>query len=75
MNVWPPTLILAERDPPVLAATANATEPLPLPLVPDVMVSHPALLFAVQLQPVPADTEMLPDPPETAIELFVGLML
>ena len=45
-----------ERDPPLLAAMSNATEPLPLPCVPDVMVIHDALLFAVHVQPVNVDT-------------------
>ena len=45
------------RAAPVLAAIVIATEPLPLPLVPDVMVIHEALLTAaVQLQPAGAVT-------------------
>ena len=40
------------RDPLLLAAICNATEPLPLPCAPDVMVIHDALLFAVHVQPV-----------------------
>jgi hypothetical protein len=40
-----------------LAAIVIATEPFPLPLVPDVMVIHEALLTAaVQLQPAGAVT-------------------
>ena len=45
-----------ERAPPVLAAMRNATDPLPLPCAPDVMVIHGALLFAVHVQPFNVDT-------------------
>ena len=76
-NARPPTLIPVERDDaPVLAVTEYAIEPFPLPLVPDVMLSHEVSpLVAVQVHPVPVDTEMLPDPPAATIEALVGLML
>jgi hypothetical protein len=64
------------RKLPVFSATVNATEPLPLPpIAPDVTVIHASLRLAVQEQPVPADTVMLPDPPDAAIAVVVGLML
>ena len=63
------------RAPPVFAATVNATEPLPLPLAPDVTVIHASLRLAVQVQPVPVDTMMLPDPPVAAIAIFVEPIL
>ncbi len=43
----------------VLAAIENATAPFPLPLAPDVMVSHAALLVAAQLQPASVVTVLL----------------
>ena len=48
------------RAGPVAADALYWTSPLPLPLDPDAMVSHEALLDAVQLHPVPAETETLP---------------
>lgn len=44
------------REPPLLAAMRNATEPEPLPCAPDVMVIHDALLLAVQVQPLSVET-------------------
>jgi hypothetical protein len=51
VNVWPPTVSVPERGPPVIAAALNPTFPGPDPLPPDVMVSQEALLVAVQAQP------------------------
>jgi hypothetical protein len=34
--------------------------PFPVPLAPEVTVSHSALLLAVQAQPLPADTVTVP---------------
>ncbi len=50
----------------VLAATVNATAPGPVPLVPELMVIHAALLDAVHAQPEVVDTWTLPVPPEAA---------
>jgi hypothetical protein len=47
----------------VLAATANATTPLPAPLAPLVMESQPASARAFQVQPAPAVTLAEPVPP------------
>ncbi len=47
------------EDVAVLAAIENATAPFPLPPAPDVMVSHAALLVAVQLQPASVVTAVL----------------
>ena len=74
MNVWPAMVRVPERAPPVLAATLNATAPFPLPLAPEVTVTHPAPLLAVQAQPLPADTATVPVPPDAAIEALVGLI-
>jgi hypothetical protein len=45
---------------PVLAATLNATEPLPVPLAPEVIVSQLALLDAVHAHPLVVVTATLP---------------
>lgn len=64
MNVLPATVSVAVRDDAdVFAATVNATVPLPLPLAPDVIVTHVAFFVAVQAQPVPAVTATDPEPP------------
>ena len=47
---------VADRAAPLFALTANPTEPLPVPLAPDVIDTHPAPLVAVQAQPAPAVT-------------------
>ena len=74
VNVWPAMLRAPERPAPVLAATLNATEPPPLPLAPEVTVTHAALLPAVQAQPLPADTAIVPIPPAAPIVAFDGLI-
>jgi|SRR6476659_2863927 len=47
----------------VLAAALNATAPVPVPLEPDVTVSHDALLLAVHAQPSVAVIVTEPVPP------------
>jgi hypothetical protein len=47
--------------PPPFDATLKVAVPLPLPLAPDVIVIHDALLWAVQAHPLGADTDT--DPP------------
>ena len=46
----------------VLAAIEKAVVPLPLPVAPDVIVSHELLLVAVQEQPLVVVTVALPMP-------------
>ncbi len=60
------------RAVPAFGATMNATDPLPVPLAPDVTVIQFAVLFAVQLQPAPAVTVTVPVPPRTPREAFGG---
>ncbi len=56
--------------PPVLAATVSVTLPLPLPLLPFAMVTHDALLVAVQAQLDPAVTlTVVVSPPAAAVRL------
>jgi len=62
-NVWPAIEIVPLRAGPTLAATLKPTDPLPSPLVPDVMAIHVALLFAVHEHPVGAVTPTDPVPP------------
>jgi len=47
----------------LFAATLNVAVPLPLPLAPDVIVIHDALLCAVHAQPPGADTDIGPPAP------------
>src|SRR3954470_24958406 len=54
---------VAERATAGLAAATMLTAPLPLPLLPDEMVSQDALLLAVHAQPAPAETLTLAEPP------------
>lgn len=42
------------------ADALNETDPLPVPLAPDVTVIQPTLLLAVQVQPLPVDTATEP---------------
>ena len=47
---------------PSFFSTLNSTDPLPVPLAPDLTVIQFALLRAVHAQPVPADTLTVPFP-------------
>ena len=70
--VWVTSAIVTVplRLPPLLAAMLRATEPLPLPCAPDVIVIHEALLFALHVQPFSVDTATFAVP---AVELTVWL--
>ena len=64
VNVWPAAVIMPVRAAPVLAATLNATVPLPLPEVPLEIVIQATLDDAVQAQvPVEDVTAIEPLPP------------
>jgi hypothetical protein len=60
VNVCPATLRVPVRCAPLLAAMLYPTAPFPLPSAPDVTVIHDALLVAVQAQPAPAVTVIVP---------------
>ena len=62
------------RAPPVLTAALNATVPLPVPLAPDVIVIHPTLAVAAQVQLPAAVTATVPVAPEPATLTLVGAM-
>ena len=68
VNVFPAAAIAALRGLlPVLAATVNATLPLPVPDVPDVRLIHVAVVVAVHAQLLAdAVTAIEPDPPASA---------
>ena len=59
----------------VLAATARATVPLPLPLAPLVTVSHDAVLAAVHAQPVWLVTATLAASPAATALAEPGLIV
>jgi hypothetical protein len=60
VNVWPPIVIVPVRESPVLAATLYVTVPFPVPVPPDAMVIHGALVVATQLQLALAVTPTVP---------------
>ena len=68
-------VIVPTRWPPSFAATLKETEPLPVPLSPDLMEIHEALLTAVHEQPAVAVTLMfIPFPPFFPIDWLIGAM-
>lgn len=72
-NVRPAIVSVADRAVDVvLPAAVNPTLPEPVPLAPVRMVTHDALLVAVQLQPAPAVTITVPMPPEAARDWLAG---
>lgn len=60
---------------PVFAAAVNDTVPDPVPAAPEVIVSQAALLVALQTQPIPAVTVLLPVPPAATMACEAGEML
>jgi hypothetical protein len=71
----PATVIVPLRAPPVLTATLNATDPLPVPLAPDVTVIHDAPLLADHWHPLCVVTAIEPGPPSAVTSLLVGAMV
>ena len=63
VTVVPATVSVPILPDPALAMASTPTVPLPKPLVPAVMVSQLALLFAVQPHPTVVVTVMLALPP------------
>lgn len=73
VTVWPATVIVPVRAEPVFGVAAKVTLPLPVPLWPDVMVIHAALLVAVHAQPLVVVTATGPPvPPAPPIDTLVG---
>jgi len=70
VNVFPAATIVPVRAVvPVLAATVNATVPLPVPACPEVIVIQPALADAVQAHDVPDEVTVI-DPVAEASATF-----
>jgi hypothetical protein len=68
-------MMVPARAGPVLIATMNSTDPLPLPLAPFVTVTHGALLVAVHVHPLAVDTDTgAPEPPAAGTLALVGLI-
>lgn len=63
------------RAGPLLAATLNATEPLPLPLLPLEIVIHDAFDEAVHVHPFPLVTATAPLPPFASTDWLAGAMV
>ena len=72
MNGRPPIVSVTTRGAPTFGATANWTEPLVLPLAPDVIASHGAPPVAVHEQPLGVVTATVPVPPAIATVKLVG---
>jgi hypothetical protein len=76
VNVRPPIVTVPVRAAPALADTFNITVPFPLPLAPDVIDSHGALLIAVHAQPaVVVTATLIPVAPAAGADWLVGVML
>ena len=71
--VLPATVIVVDLEVVlVLGAAEPATVPLPVPLFPDVIVNHDALLLAVQEHPVCVVTVAAPVAPDAGNDALVG---
>ena len=76
VNVWPAIVSVPVRSAPVFAAIVKSTDPLPVPLAPDVIVNHAALLTAVHAQPaVVVTVTVVPGPPAAPIDWLVGAIV
>jgi len=65
VNVRPATVIVPERDGPVVASTVKLMLPFPLPAAGfDVILIHGAFDVAVHVHPAPAVTDTDPPPPD-----------
>jgi hypothetical protein len=72
VNVRPAIVNVPVRAAPVLAATVNVIDPLPLPVAPEVTVIHGTLLAAVHAHPPAVVTVTgVPAPPAAAMFWFV----
>jgi hypothetical protein len=73
VNVFPPIVSVPLRGVDVgFGSALKLTVPPPAPLAPAVIVNHPLLLAAVQLQPAGAVIVMSPVPPVPATDCDVG---
>lgn len=67
VKLSPATTIVPVRVAPGLTVALNSTDPVPLPLAPDVMLIHPAPGTAVHVHPGVVVTLKLPVPPAVGI--------
>jgi hypothetical protein len=72
VTVRPATVMVPDREGPLVGAAVNPTDPDPLPLSPDVMVIHEAPLDALHAHPAPVVTVTLPLPPPEGIVWVSG---
>ena len=76
MNVRPAIVSVPIRSAPVFAAIVKSTAPLPLPLAPEVIINHVALLPAVHAQPAIVVTiTVVPVPPAAPIDWLDGAIV
>ena len=68
MKVAPAIVRVPVRAAPVFGWALNPTEPFPVPLAPEVIVSHPVLLVAVHAQTLVVVTPTVPVPPVAATD-------
>jgi hypothetical protein len=71
--VWPATVNVPDRVPPLNANTIKTTVPLPVPLAPEMISIHPSFLVAVHEHPLPVVTSTEPVPPIPSTENVVLL--
>jgi hypothetical protein len=75
VNVSPAMVTVPVRVAPVFGATLNPTDALPVPLAFDVMVIQGEVVSAVHEQVAPADTVMVPVPPDPPTVCAGGAMV
>jgi hypothetical protein len=72
-NDWSPIVIVPLRAAPVFAAAEYPTVPLPVPLAPEVTLSHDGVvLAAVHAHPLPDVTAIVPVPLAAGIDTARG---
>ncbi|SPE42061.1 hypothetical protein SBA3_4910009 [Candidatus Sulfopaludibacter sp. SbA3] len=74
-TLWPATVMVPVRRPPVLIPTVYVTGPLPVPLFPLLTRIHDALAVAFQPQSgaLAVTVRLLPVAPAAATETLLGL--
>jgi hypothetical protein len=75
VNVAPAIVSVPVLAAPVFAWAVKPTEPFPVPVAPEVMESHPALLVAVHAHPLVVVTPTVPVPPVAATDWLVGAIV
>jgi hypothetical protein len=77
VNVWLAIVIVPLRAAPVFAATVKPTDPLPVPLAPEVTVIQDALLTAFQVHVLTDVVTAIgvPAPPAAATDALFGAIV